>query len=881
MGEQQPQVRRTIGYLTTFNDSDASQPQWAGVVDCAQKHDVNLICFLGNNLYSPTGFDAQANILYDLVSAQNVDALVSWTSSIGNYATTDAIQNWHARYAPLPVVTIGKAVDGIPSVMMDSYGGMRDAIVHLIEVHRLQRLVFIRGPESHHHAQERFRAYKETLQDYQIPFDENLVTPPLPWDSASGHEAMDVLLKDKCLRPLIDFQAVVAASDRLLLGALDCLSLRGVRVPEHIAAVGFNNGSKAKSHFPPITTVAVQFYQIGYQAVESACALLEGQAVAEHVVTPSRLIIRESCGCQNPLITQAVCERTQMEPGTSLRAAQHGQVLANLAQTNKDFFPQLQAGWAERLWNCFIAEVYNDASGLFLRELGAMLKQTISEEDQVVAWHSVISTLRHHASRLNDAEPKRVENLWQQARILVAETARQQMANRVSQDAQQVRIMQDIGATLITLFDLENLLDELARSLPRLGISGCYLSLYENPPAYHFPQAVPEWSRLVLAFSKQGRIALEPEGRRFKTQDLVPPNILPPNQRFMMIAEALYFQNNQLGFVLFETTSKDVTFYAALRAQISNALQGALLRQERHRVQLALETSRTQLRTIADSLPVLIAQIDTTGHYLFANEAFRSWLDLSPAQVVGRTVCEVLGEERYAAISDSLARALAGENLEIEQNLVFKQNRIRSVHTIYIPHRDADGQVDSCFELSSDITAHKDMVQQLEYLATTDEHTGLSNRRFFFKASREIVRRAEQEGTFVSLLIFDVDHFKQVNDTYGHDVGDTVLERLAHLFQAKLRTVDIFARIGGEEFSVLLPNTPLASACQVAERLRGDIEQVVFESGEARFHITISVGVACCDALHATDLGGLLKRADIALYRAKSEGRNRVVVYNE
>jgi len=781
---------------------------------------VNLICFLGNNLQSPTGFDAQANILYDLVSTQSVDALVSWASSIGNYISEDDIRRWHARFAPLPIVTIGKAFDGIPSVVTDNYQGMRSAIAHLIETHNVRRLVFIRGPESHFYAQERFRAYVETIRDYGIPFDANLVTPPLTWDLEAGYHAMQALLEAKCLRPLIDFQAVIAASDRLLIGALNCMHARGVRIPDHVAAVGFNNSPKAQSNFPPITTVAVQFYQIGYQAVESAWALLNGQLVAKRVETPSKLIIRESCGCQNPLIVQVANEPAHMQLDLPAHDAHPVRMLATLVQTHRDVFPTLDPNWAEHLWECFITQVCGGTAGLFLRELTSLLQQTTHAEDQMVAWHSVISTMRQHALRFTEIEPRRVEDLWQQARILIAETARQQSAHRASQHAQQERIVQDIGTKLITLFDMENLMDELARSLPRLGITGCYLSLYENPPAYHFPQAVPEWSRLVLAFSNQGRVELEPGGRRFRTQDLVPANILPTKQCFMMIAEALYFQDNQLGFVLFETNSRNVTFYAALRAQISNALQGALLLQERQRVQRALETSRTQRRTIADSLPVLIAQIDTEGRYLFANQAFQTWLGLPPAEVVGRNVRAVLGEERFAVISDSSARALAGESLEIEREIGYRQGAIRFVRTTYIPHCNAQGQVDSCFELSSDMTTHKDMVQQLEYLATTDEHTGLNNRRSFFKNSREIVQRAEQQGTCVSLLIFDVDHFKQVNDTYGHDVGDLVLEKLARLFQAKLRTVDVFTRIGGEEFSVLLPNTLAATALQVAERLR-------------------------------------------------------------
>jgi two-component system cell cycle response regulator len=164
-------------------------------------------------------------------------------------------------------------------------------------------------------------------------------------------------------------------------------------------------------------------------------------------------------------------------------------------------------------------------------------------------------------------------------------------------------------------------------------------------------------------------------------------------------------------------------------------------------------------------------------------------------------------------------------------------------------------------------------------LALTDELTGLYNRRYFFAHLDELMARVRQDGISVSVLTFDIDHFKLVNDTYGHASGDEVLRELAARTMNSVRSVDLVARLGGEEFVVVMPETDLGVAVAVAERLRSAVARDPFslrQDGE-KLSVTISVGV--------TATGGgddnrdrMLKRADDALYTAKDRGRNCVIV---
>jgi diguanylate cyclase (GGDEF)-like protein len=156
--------------------------------------------------------------------------------------------------------------------------------------------------------------------------------------------------------------------------------------------------------------------------------------------------------------------------------------------------------------------------------------------------------------------------------------------------------------------------------------------------------------------------------------------------------------------------------------------------------------------------------------------------------------------------------------------------------------------------------------------AETDVLTGLSNRR-------ALLERTQTLPAPVAAIVFDIDHFKPVNDRYGHEIGDVVLQRFGALLEASIRDGDIAARLGGEEFAVILPGATVAAATLVAERMRQSFAEWRFQSSEGPFTSTVSAGISY-SADGTPDLAGLLREADAALYDAKRSGRNRVVVYS-
>jgi two-component system cell cycle response regulator len=169
----------------------------------------------------------------------------------------------------------------------------------------------------------------------------------------------------------------------------------------------------------------------------------------------------------------------------------------------------------------------------------------------------------------------------------------------------------------------------------------------------------------------------------------------------------------------------------------------------------------------------------------------------------------------------------------------------------------------------------RDNVQLSIEMAITDVLTGLHNRRYMESHLATLVEQATARGKPLTLLILDIDFFKAINDTYGHDAGDDVLREFAHRLKKSIRGIDLACRYGGEEFVVVMPDTDMTVATMVAERLRRRIASEPFKIAQGEKVVTISVGIA---ALGTDDVPAtVLKRADQALYRAKHEGRNRVV----
>lgn len=212
---------------------------------------------------------------------------------------------------------------------------------------------------------------------------------------------------------------------------------------------------------------------------------------------------------------------------------------------------------------------------------------------------------------------------------------------------------------------------------------------------------------------------------------------------------------------------------------------------------------------------------------------------------------------------------------EFDFRIVKASGEIRNLFIRIHRTTDREGKRERDFGVILDITERKRLEENLRALASTDALTGVPNRRTFESAGRREMERARRYAKPFTVIAIDIDFFKKVNDTYGHDIGDAVLKEVAKVCAAQLRGTDVFARLGGEEFAALLPETELKSAAGLAERLRQAVAVQPIFTAKGPLVVTVSLGLAEY-AAPDTGLDHVLKRADEALYVAKRNGRNRV-----
>jgi|GEM_PF-336526 len=284
----------------------------------------------------------------------------------------------------------------------------------------------------------------------------------------------------------------------------------------------------------------------------------------------------------------------------------------------------------------------------------------------------------------------------------------------------------------------------------------------------------------------------------------------------------------------------------------------------------ALADSEKRLRTITDNVPAVIAHIDANERYTFVNGYVREVAGQAPEDMIGKTVQEIRGHVLYVTLKPHIERALRGESDTFEYEAEYG-GRHRYFQTTYLPATTGNGQPSGFYALTTEITRIKQAEQQLSYLAHYDVLTGIANRRFFSEGINIAMRHASIANSPLLVMLIDIDHFKQINDTYGHATGDAVLLEIASRLKASIRKTDLLARLGGDEFVVLCDDI---ASHEIAETLAEKITRAMDTSiivGPHVLKVTLSVGAALCRDAGSVD--ALMQRADEALYRAKERGR--------
>ncbi|MBR6086195.1 MAG: helix-turn-helix domain-containing protein [Spirochaetales bacterium] len=287
-----------IGFVLAELSTGSSLSMWPSVASMFPSDvDDTLVVFSGGRLNSPNPLESMRNSIYRFVNPDNLEGAIIWSSSLTGSAKSKDVMAAFKSMLSLPMVTIdGKTQEypEIPDVRFDAYDGSRQIVEHCIRHHNATRIAYIRGPENHNSAQERFQAYLDALKSHGIHADKTLISDPMPWDA--GDEAVRQLVEKRKKVPGKDFNYLLCASDLMLYKASLELMKHGYEIGQDLHVCGFNDSLESRLLKTPVTTVRLPYAGLGVSSVLSFKTVAEGKWCGDRVL-PTRPMFRRSCGC--------------------------------------------------------------------------------------------------------------------------------------------------------------------------------------------------------------------------------------------------------------------------------------------------------------------------------------------------------------------------------------------------------------------------------------------------------------------------------------------------------------------------------------------------------------------------------------------------------
>ena len=613
--------KNTVAFLTRSLVDATGSNLWYGIITKCKNANVPLITFRGPILNKGTG-----SIIYHLITDDSFIGVISWASSDVDQKAVD----YYQKYKQTPLICMTFRIPGHPVIIADCKSGLLELVDHLVNVHHFTKIAFIRGPEKHVYAKERYEAYIEGLKKHGIEVDKRLISPCGDWSINAGAKAINDWLSQG-LKPTKDIEAVIAVGDNVAIGAQEELIRKGFAVPQDIAVCGFNGTNDASCCNPPLTTVQMPFYGIGTKSFSILSSILNNKDFPSEFRYGTKLIIAESCGCTSASVQLAAHSDEALNQNNTARGKKSPLAIKSLDEIKKTLnspdwqeetidslseaieqnryatepIKEFFANWTPKI----LAGLTRELSGSkkddesFISDITRSLNKYIAVAKEFSVWQDVISVLRSKTLSAIGRGPQQIkaENIFQQARILISEIDIRTQKQTNLLESRKESILRNVSTSLLSCSDMTQLMNLIATSLPKLGISGCYVALYNNCEYTEENHKIPETSRMILAIHNGERIPLPVDGLTFNTTELIPDRVVTGGGFNSYVLESLHYQDTYLGYIIFETQMvNNGVIYAALRDQISSSLYGAIIVAEREKARVKLEATMSTMTSKAD-----------------------------------------------------------------------------------------------------------------------------------------------------------------------------------------------------------------------------------------------------------------------------------------
>lgn len=844
--------RPTIAVLIGTMTSEYHEEIMRGADYIARQKGYNLIGFSGGAISSRDPFSLTRDSAFDLVNLNFIDGIISPFSSHTRFLNKQDSQAFIKRFSSVPIVNIGSEMTGMSNIITNYENGMTELFKHLYEHHGYRRIALLRGPQNHASSNVRTAIYKKLLAQYQLPFDKALVVHA---NFKTEHARSKIKASLEQLDEPVD--AIISVNDNQAFGAIKACHDLNLKVPQDIAITGSMNTLHCSFSTPTLTSVSEPLFELGSRAATELINLIEKGNKPKKISTTTSLMVRESCGCKGLAKNEAYQIQEDGRPEGPVKYPAYTGSQLFYEQVVKSYKGGITHQQVKNLFSLFEQALDNNDFESFFLQLQNKLSKTLKSEE-ISLWLTFIAKLQLGSLKHLKSCDNQQALLHFMERLIILKKEVEQSAIKFQrfETDYYLNYFRNIVNKLNSSFDLSNI-----NNADILQLSELYISTYQ-----HIEHGKLTAQNIISVRNKK---FIDADSNDYPAKNLLPLTVPQYKERFTLMVFPLSFRDQALGFMVMNLSERKGTAFENLRAIISSALKNENLIQD-------LTHAEARFSDIAHSTSNWLWETDENHCFTYCSDSSLNIIGYSNQALKGLKIDHFHLDEAGSYIESMLNQE---DLVSVESWCRHKNGRIICLLISAKPvFKDKIFQgYRGVFE---DITEQKLQQDKIQKLAYSDILTGLPNRARFQEQLQQTLSFAARDNTSFCLMLFDLDHFKHINDTLGHSAGDKLLIELATRLKPALRSYDFLARLGGDEFIIIMPNISEESfVIAAAQRLLKAVQPAFILNNKPK-HNTLSIGISIYPHDGKT-ADTLLQKADEAMYQAKLRGRNGYVFYDK
>ncbi len=541
---------KKIGFVLANIHSGSSLRLWYEIAKEAGQEDGSLFIFPIGKLESET--KNLRSKIYSLVNSENVDGVISWASSLGSSVSMEKLEKFHDSFGDLPLVTIGQKIKNHPYVKFDAYTGMKELVLHIIKIHGARRIVFIRGPENHASATDRFNAYKDALKENSLDFEgsEKYISDCFGW--FEGEKGIIQICDERGLVPGKDFDAVVAPSDLMAFEIVKFLKNRGYRIPKDVIVSGFNDTVESKISLPSLSTVHMPHAELGSESYRMLKTLLGNNGSVLDTILPAYPVFRETCGCGNL--------KSWVSPvDAKVKVKNRQQFFDEICRLLKIRSEERKGNLSELLDSLF----ENDR-GKFTELLSMGVERYLKKSGELSKLFSVLMLFKNAQC----FAPEYIEKISKYVNVIIAQVQERVSYQRIYEFEKQHAVLRKFKQELLAVHYKKDFMHVIRKNLVQLGISNLAIIMTDDE----------DFSRYVTGYNSKDEIRFEEV--RFSSGQLVPEKFSSDFDKGVFIVQPLFTDDKYYGYMITNYSGCEGFVYEDIRSSVSNALQTVMMFEE-------------------------------------------------------------------------------------------------------------------------------------------------------------------------------------------------------------------------------------------------------------------------------------------------------------